>query len=211
VGGDYFDVFPLSRGRLGFVVADVSGKGIPAALLVSTVHAAIHLQIDAADTIVDLVTRIDRHLQRFSAAHKFLTLFFGLIEPETSLLRYVSAGHNPALLARASGAIERLGATGVPLGLLENVSWYEETARFEPGDLLCVYTDGFTEATNAEEDEFGLDRLESGLDARRTLPARDLSDQLFAAIEQFAQGVPQYDDQTLLIVRRNTEHGTGNT
>jgi phosphoserine phosphatase RsbU/P len=208
VGGDYFDVFPLSRGRLGFVVADVSGKGIPAALLVSTVHAAIHLQIDAADTIVDLVTRIDRHLQRFSAAHKFLTLFFGLVEPDVSLLRYVSAGHNPALLARASGAIERLGATGVPLGLLENVSWYEETARFEPGDLLCVYTDGFTEATNADDDEFGLDRLESGLSARRTLPARDLSEQLFDVVERFAGGVPQYDDQTLLIVRRSTEHGT---
>ena len=211
VGGDYFDVFPLSRGRLAFVVADVSGKGIPAALLVSTIHAAIHLQIDAADTIVDLVYRIDRHLQRFSSTHKFLTLFFGLIDPEESFLRYVSAGHNPALLARGSGAIEHLGATGVPVGIVANGSWYEATTPYEPGDLLCVYTDGFTEATNAEDDEFGIDRLQNGLAARRTLPARDLSDQLFDAVERFAQGVPQYDDQTLLIVRRNTERGPRDT
>jgi sigma-B regulation protein RsbU (phosphoserine phosphatase) len=204
VGGDYFDLFPLSRGRLGFVVADVSGKGIPAALLVSTVHAAIHLQIDVSDTIVELVSRIDRHLQRFSATHKFLTLFFGIVEPEASLLRYVSAGHNPALLARSSGEIERLGATGVPVGIVANGSWHEETARYDAGDLLCVYTDGFTEATNADDEEFGLERLERGLAARRTLPARDLSDELFREVAEFAQGVPQYDDQTLLIVRRET-------
>jgi sigma-B regulation protein RsbU (phosphoserine phosphatase) len=207
VGGDYFDFFPLSRGRLGFVVADVSGKGIPAALLVSTVHAAIHLQIDASDTIVELVSRIDRHLQRFSATHKFLTLFFGLVDPETSVLRYVSAGHNPALLARASGEVERLHATGVPVGLLPHGSWKEETAQFESGDLLCVYSDGFTEATNAEEEEFGLDRLQQALVDRVALPPRDLSDDLFREVLLFAEGVPQYDDQTLLIVRRNGQHG----
>ncbi|HSD72049.1 MAG TPA: SpoIIE family protein phosphatase, partial [Thermoanaerobaculia bacterium] len=202
VGGDYFDFFPLSGGRLGFVVADVSGKGIPAALLVSTVHAAIHLQIEESDTIVELVSRIDRHLQRFSATHKFLTLFFGVVDPDASLLKYVSAGHNPALLARASGGIERLGATGVPVGIVTNGSWHEETTRFDAGDLLCVYTDGFTEATNADDEEFGLDRLERGLAARRTQAARDISEELFREVARFAQGVPQYDDQTFLIVRR---------
>ena len=202
VGGDYFDFFPLSGGRLGFVVADVSGKGIPAALLVSTVHAAIYLQIDASETIVELVSRIDKHLQRFSAAHKFLTLFFGVVEPGSGLLRYVSAGHNPAILARRSGQIERLSATGVPLGLVPNGSWTEETVPFGPGDLVCAYTDGFTEATNADEEEFGLDRLERELTSDLGLPARELSDRLFRAVAVFAQGMPQYDDQTLLIVRR---------
>lgn len=202
VGGDYFDFFPLSRGRLGFVVADVSGKGIPAALLVSTVHAAIYLQIDASQTIVELVSRIDKHLQRFSATHKFLTLFFGVLEPEAGLLRYVSAGHNPALLVRRSGRIERLSATGVPLGLVPHGSWTEESVSFGHGDLLCAYTDGFTEATNADEEEFGLERLEKELTADLRRPARELSDRLFRAVADFAQGMPQYDDQTLLIVRR---------
>jgi len=204
VGGDYFDFFPLTRGRLGFVVADVSGKGIPAALLVSTVHAAIYLQIDASETIVELVSRIDKHLQRFSATHKFLTLFFGVLEPESDLLRYVSAGHNPALLARRSGGIERLSATGVPLGLVPNGSWTEESVSFGRGDLLCAYTDGFTEASNAEEEEFGLERLEEELTSGLSLPVREVSDRLFGAVLDFAQGMPQYDDQTLLIVRRET-------
>jgi sigma-B regulation protein RsbU (phosphoserine phosphatase) len=202
VGGDYFDWFPLSRGRLGFVVADVAGKGIPAALLVSTVHAAIHLQIDAADTIVDLVSRIDRHLQRFSAAHKFLTLFFGIYEPEGGVLRYVSAGHNPAFVARANRQVELLGATGVPVGLVLKASWREEIAVLGRGDLLCVYTDGFTEATNADDEEFGLARMEKALVSRLSQPVREISDALYGEVAAFAGGVPQYDDQTLLIVRR---------
>ncbi|PYQ66380.1 MAG: hypothetical protein DMF54_08045 [Acidobacteria bacterium] len=202
VGGDYFDWFPLSDGRLGFVVADVSGKGIPAALLVSTVHAAIHLQIDASETIVDLVSRIDRHLQRFSPAHKFLTLFFGLLETGGDLVRYVSAGHNPALIARSGGVIDRLSATGVPLGLLPRGSWREETAPLHKGDLLCVYTDGFTEATNGDDEEFGLERLEQGVRSRRTLPTRQISDALYGEVASFAAGIPQYDDQTLLIIKR---------
>ena len=207
VGGDYFDLFPLSGGRLGFVVADVSGKGIPAALLVSTVHAAIHLQIEASETIVDLVSRIDRHLQRFSPAHKFLTLFFGVLEPGADTLRYVSAGHNPALLSRRDGGIDRLSATGVPLGLLPHGSWREETVLFQRGDLLCVYTDGFTEATNGDEEEFGLERLEQGVQSRLSLTAREIADGLSSEVAAFAAGIPQYDDQTLLIVRRETGDG----
>ena len=111
--------FPWTRGRLFFLFSSrTSGKGIPAALLVSTVHAAVHLQIDEAETIADLMGRIDRHLQKYAATRKFLTCFFGVIEPGSGLLRYVSAGHNPALLRRAAGgAVEQVKATGVPLGL----------------------------------------------------------------------------------------------
>ncbi len=108
VGGDYFDFFPLTRGRLGFLVADVSGKGIPAALLVSTVHAAVHLQIDEAETIADLMGRIDRHLQRYAATRKFLTCFFGVIEPDIGTaalrLRRAQPGAPPARRRRRDGA-----------------------------------------------------------------------------------------------------------
>ncbi len=200
VGGDYFDLFPLSGGRLAFLVADVSGKGVAAALLVSTVHAAVHLQIDDAKTVADLIARIDRHLQRYAATRKFLTIFFGLLEPDNGTLRYVSAGHNPVLLQRVSGEIEQLKATGVPLGMFPNASWKEETVTLERGDLLCVYTDGVSEALNAADEEFGLDRL-----ARLLIPAAptgELCRSIFDAIESFAADVPQYDDQTLLLVRR---------
>jgi phosphoserine phosphatase RsbU/P len=202
VGGDYFDWFPLSGGRLGFLVADVSGKGVPAALLVSTVHSAVHLQIDEAKTIADLVARIDRHLQRFAATRKFLTLFFGLIEPDTGRLRYVSAGHNPVLLVRAGGSIVRLESTGVPVGMLPNSSWREEAVELSPGDLLCVYTDGVTEAVNDRDEEFGLERLSGIVAAGAARPVRELSDAVLAAVADFARGMPQYDDQTLLLVRR---------
>jgi phosphoserine phosphatase RsbU/P len=202
VGGDYYDFFPLSRGRLGFLVADVSGKGVPAALLVSTVHAAVHLQIDEAKTVADLVARIDRHLQRYAATRKFLTLFFGLLEPDSGLLHYVSAGHNPALLARGSGEIVQLGSTGVPVGMLPNSTWREETVVLDRGDLFCVYTDGVTEAGNETEEEFGLERLSAILDEGRRRPVQELCDGVFARVAEFARGMPQYDDQTLLLLRR---------
>lgn len=200
VGGDYFDFFPLSGGRLAFLVADVSGKGVPAALLVSTVHAAVHLQIDEAKNIPDLFARIDRHLQRYAATRKFLTAFFGLLEPSTGILRYVSAGHNPALLRRVTGDVEQLKATGVPMGMFPNATWGEETLELLPGDLLCVYTDGVTEALNAADEEFGMERLARLLDEGS--PA-EICRRVFDAVGVFASEVPQYDDQTLLLAKRS--------
>jgi len=116
---------------------------------VSTVHAAVHLQIDEAKTIAELVGRVDRHLQKYAATRKFLTCFFGLVEPDTGTLRYVSAGHNPALLRKSSGAVEQIKATGVPIGMFPNASWREESVVMERGDLLCVYSDGITESLDA--------------------------------------------------------------
>lgn len=200
VGGDYFDFFPLSGGRLAFLVADVSGKGVPAALLVSTVHAAVHLQIDDAKTVAELVGRIDRHLQKYAATRKFLTCFFGLLEPPSGTLRYVSAGHNPALLRRSSGAVEQIKATGVPIGMFPNASWREESVVMERGDLLCVYSDGITESLDAAEEEFGLERLSRLLTSE---PPAKICDSVFDAVSAFAGETPQYDDQTLLLLRRS--------
>jgi phosphoserine phosphatase RsbU/P len=202
VGGDYYDLFPLSRGRLGFLVADVSGKGVPAALLVSTVHAAVHLQIDEAKTVVELVTRIDRHLRRYAATRRFLTLFFGLFEPDTGLLTYVSAGHNPALLLRRSGHMARLNSTGVPVGMFPDASWRQETVTLAPGDLLCLYTDGLTEAVNVQEEEFGMERLSALVAGGRDMPLKPLCERVLAEVADFARDMPQYDDQTLLLLRR---------
>lgn len=202
VGGDYYDAFPLSRGRLGFLVADVSGKGVSAALLVSTVHAAVHLQIDEAKTILDLVSRIDRHLRRYAATRKFLTLFFGIFEPDSGLLTYVSAGHNPALLLGRSGILTQLASTGVPVGMFPDASWRQETVTLRPRDLLCVYTDGLTDAVNSAEEEFGLDRLSSLVARGDEMPLQALCDRMLADVADFAGDVSQYDDQTLLLLRR---------
>lgn len=202
VGGDYYDLFPLSDGGLGFLVSDVSGKGIPAALLVSTVHAAVHLQIDEARSVADLVAKVDRHLQKYAATRKFLTCFVGLLEPSTGKLRYVSAGHNPALLVRATGEVALLKATGVPMGMFPNAAWQEETIEMGPGDLLGVYTDGVSEALNPAEEEYGLDRLTRLLVAQRSESVHDVAVRVFREVAEFAAEAPQYDDQTLLLLRR---------
>ena len=175
---------------------------MPAALLVSTVHAAVHLQIDDAKTILDLVSRIDRHLQRYAATRKFLTLFFGLLEPDEGRLRYVSAGHNPALLRRVGGEIEQLRATGVPIGMFPSATWREEALTLDRGDLLCVYTDGVTEALDTADEEFGLDRLSALLTSGASKSPEELCRDVFDSVASFAHDVPQYDDQTLLLVQR---------
>jgi len=175
---------------------------VPAALLVSTVHAAVHLQIDEASSIADLVRRIDRHLRRYAATRKFLTLFFGVLDPQSGTLRYVSAGHNPAILLRRSGSLERLESTGVPLGLLTEAAWREESVELGTGDLLTLYTDGVTEALDQADEEFGWNRLSQVVEEGRQLPARELCDAIMGKVADFAAGMPQYDDQTLLLLRR---------
>ena len=203
VGGDYFDFFPLAGDRFAFVVADVSGKGVPAALLVSTLASAIHLQIEDARTPAELVERVDRHLRRFSRARKFATLFLGVFHTRTGELQYVSAGHDPALLARGSGEIEWLPATGRPVGILPDSTWTEARATLHPGDRLCVYTDGITEAQNPVQEEFGTARLAAYFSRVAGLPVREAASRLFGEVLLFAGSEPQYDDQTLLILARN--------
>ena len=125
----------------------------------------------------------------------------GLLEPDSGTLRYVSAGHNPALLRRGSGALDQLKATGVPIGMFPNASWREDTVTMERGDLLCVYSDGITEALDAADEEFGLDRLSRLMTAD---PPGGICERVFDAVSAFAGDVPQYDDQTLILLRRSS-------
>ena len=191
VGGDYFDFFPLSGGRLAFLVSDVSGKGVPAALLVSTVHAAVHLQIDEAKTIADLIGRIDRHLQRFAGTRKFLTLLFRASraghQDATLRLRRPQSGAALAKVRRNREAQRDRRADGhVPELLVEG-----RGDLLSAGDLLCVYTDGVTEALNGAEEEFGLDRLE-GILAKSGASSPDaLCRTIFDEVDAFVADAPR--------------------
>jgi sigma-B regulation protein RsbU (phosphoserine phosphatase) len=201
VGGDYFDVYPLDGGRTALCVADVSGKGVPAALLVSTVHACLHLLVpNLAGDLPALVARVNTHLLRFSSTRKFATLFVAVFDPETGLLRYVNAGHNPGLWLSAAGA-SLLPSGGVPVGMLPSAMHREASVGLGPGDTLLLYSDGITEALNRSDEEFGLERLTGlALDGRGEPPA-ELSRRIFGAVSDFTAGVAQYDDQTVLIAR----------
>jgi sigma-B regulation protein RsbU (phosphoserine phosphatase) len=204
VGGDYFDVFLPAENAVAFVVADVSGKGVPAALMVSTLASAVRLQIEDAGDPADLIARVHRHLFRFSRARKFSTLFFGRFSLGTGELQYVSAGHNPAVILRAGGAFDVLEATGHPVGMFQDSRWAVGVSRLEPGDRLCVYTDGITEAQNAAQEDFGLLRLQDTLVRFRPRPLSDVLEGVLSEVARFAEDVPQYDDQTLLLVARET-------
>jgi sigma-B regulation protein RsbU (phosphoserine phosphatase) len=201
VGGDYFDVFPLPDGRTAFCVADVSGKGVPAALLVSTVHACLRILLDSG--VADLpgfVARVHRHLLGFSSTRKFVTLFFAVYDPLRQEVRYVNAGHNPGLCV-SKGETTLLPSGGPPIGILPDAVFREASVGFLPGDTLVLYSDGITEAANSFEEEFGMDRLIALVkEASRESPEA-LSGRIFGTVSEFTRGVAQYDDQTVLIAR----------
>ncbi len=201
VGGDFFDVHPLPDGRVAFCVADVSGKGIPAALLVSTVHACIHLLIEAgASDLPRLVRRINTHLTQFSAARKFVTLFLAVYDPPSRSVRYVNAGHNPAIWL-AGSEVHLLPSTGLPIGMFPTATYDEAVATLGADDVLLLYSDGITEAIDAREEEFGMDRLTAVLRGCRSEEPTEMKDRIFLSVAEFTRGVAQYDDQTVLVAR----------
>ncbi|HXT21680.1 MAG TPA: SpoIIE family protein phosphatase, partial [Thermoanaerobaculia bacterium] len=146
VGGDYWDVVPLPDGRFAMLVADVSGKGVSAALLVSTLHSALRLLLARGESTSSMLRAVNQHLIDFSASNKFATLLLVALEAESGAVAWVNAGHNPGVLLRADGTIERLDAGAVPLGLLPGPVYRESSRQLESGDLLCIYSDGVTEA-----------------------------------------------------------------
>lgn len=202
VGGDYFDLLRLASGNLGAVVADVSGKGVPAALMVSTLYSALHLLVDRTALGPELVEALNHHVFLSSAPNKFITLVAAEIDPASGELRYVNAGHNPALLVRSSGGVEELAASGPPLGLFARGGYASATVHLAPGDLVCFFSDGITEAEAPDDEEFGDGRLIDLLRSIARSPLDEIVQAVDGATSRFAQGMPQGDDQTLVLVRK---------
>jgi serine phosphatase RsbU (regulator of sigma subunit) len=204
-GGDYYDAVPAagSGPRLLLCVADVSGKGLPAALLMSNMQATLRALAGRATSPIDLADHASALLYAATPPNKYVTAALFDLDPPTGAARYVSAGHVDSLLLRAGGAAERLGSTGAPLGLLPGGLPYGETAvTMAPGDRLVLFSDGVVEAQNAAGDEFGESRLEAILRAAAGLDAATIVDRVFSAIDHFVGGTPQFDDITLLVLRR---------
>jgi serine phosphatase RsbU (regulator of sigma subunit) len=214
IGGDYYDLFQLQDGHLAIVLGDVSGKGMPAALMVSTLHSALHLLLDQVGIGPGLLEMLNRHVFESSAANKFITLLLAELEPASGRLTYLNAGHNPALLLRhpvgagggASPAhaadLVELGASGLPIGVLAGSRFMAREVTLEPGDLLCIYSDGITEAESAADEEFGTARLLTLLREHRDRPLAEMLEAVQSATGTFSAGLPQGDDQTLVLLRR---------
>lgn len=201
IGGDYYTFIPRGTERLIFGVADVSGKGMPAALLVSTLHSALRLTLDQVGLGSRLVEKLNRHILDTSSAAKYITLLLAELELETLSLTYVNAGHNPGVVLDRTGAVRHLPSTGPPVGLLPAATFQEATLDLAPGDLVCIYSDGITEAANRRDEEFGLARLIETLLAHRAAPLADIIRALDETTTCFAEGQAQGDDQTVLLLR----------
>jgi sigma-B regulation protein RsbU (phosphoserine phosphatase) len=203
VGGDYFDIQRLDKGRRwGLVVGDVTGKGMPAALLVSTLHSALRVLGDRMEVGPPLIELLNRHIYEFSSANKFITLLLAVLDLQTSTLTFLNAGHNPGLLLRADGSVELLNSSGLPLGLMPLATYSAEEFKIEADDLVCLYSDGITECESPEEEEFGLERLIDLLQAHRDRPLVDIIGEIDRVVTGFAENLPQGDDQTVLLLRR---------
>jgi len=201
VGGDYFDCFFIHEDALGIAIADVSGKGAPAALLMANLQASLRALASVDSDLKSLMSRINRLICQNTSPDKFITFFFGRLDPTHRCLRYCNAGHNPPMLFRGDGEVEFLERGGLLLGLFPDAPYEDGSVELEPGDVLVLYTDGITEALNAREEEFGEERL---VEVVRSVGHRSSSEIVQAiqqAVEDFTGGTPQADDFTLVVVK----------
>ena len=200
VGGDCFEYVKDVRGRLFLAIGDVSGKGIPAALLMSSVNAALRgLIAGGVGDVAELVTQLNRLLYESTPKNRFVTFYLACFDPKSATLEYCSAGHDAAVLVRAGGEVEWLSTRNVGLALTPAAHYSKAETALEPGDCFLLYTDGATEAHNPEGAQFGQKRIANAL---RGESAEAIVLNILAAIDRFAEGAPQHDDITLLCARR---------
>ncbi len=203
VGGDLYDVATLPDGRVLFLVADVSGKGMGAALLMSNILASFRILYGQADfDLRQVVIQVSNQLCRYSAPENFATLFVGIIDPRTNEVRFINAGHNPPIVVRADGSHEHLEASGIMIGAFPFDGWQEECIVLGPGESVVVFTDGVTEAEKVDGSQFGEELLESVLTQGRGLEASQMCERIMEEIRRFVLEAPQSDDITMLIVQR---------
>jgi hypothetical protein len=202
VGGDYFDIVELGEGRVAIAVADVAGKGMPAALLMALLQGSLRTLLTAGLRGCELVSKLNAHLFANIPSNRLVTFFYSELDPARGRLSYVNAGHNPPLLVRTGGGLDRLPATGLALGVLPDTPFESREIQIEPGDRLLLYTDGVTEAENALEEEYGEPRLQAFLDSHRADGDRGLLDGLLANVLLFGGGVRPRDDMTLMVLSR---------
>ena len=220
VGGDYFDFLDQGNGRTGVAIGDVSGKGMPAALLMANLQASLQGQVIHPNSVSDIVSCVNDLLVHSTDTHMFATFFYGVIDRGAATFTCTNAGHNPPLLVRADGQVEQLGVGGLLLGMLPGRSYEQQTVDLDPGDVLVLYTDGITEAVGPDligegdsgeralEDEidadsmFGEERLLDVVRAGAGLSAVALRESILRAVNDFTAGVAQSDDITLVVIRR---------
>ena len=201
VGGDYYDFIEFSDGDLGLVIADVSGKGVAAAMIMSSVQAALRIAAPIENDLAALMTRLNALLFRMAGGRKYVTFFFARYSPGTGELKYVNAGHCHPLIV-SEGKIQTLSSTGRPIGILPDAKYIVGNATLPAGATLFLYTDGLDEATNPEDKEFGLDRLHESVLRHANEEPGTVAARVLEVVSGFEAGAHARDDKTVVVLRR---------
>jgi sigma-B regulation protein RsbU (phosphoserine phosphatase) len=204
VGGDYFDFIPLEGNRLAFCLGDVSGKGLPAALLMANLQGTMRGQAPSSASPRECLERANRLLYRSTEPDRFATIFFGILDPAEHLVSYSSAGHERPILLRGRGSLEHLEAGGLILSFMEECRYEDASVRMEPGDTLVVFSDGITDALNAEGEPYTEDRLMRRVAEGAGSPAQELLERILADLREHIGDHMQFDDMTLVVIQRRT-------
>ena len=203
VGGDYYDYIAIDKDRLALVVADVSGVGVSASLLMASLRGALHEKFPGTADLSELAAKLNDFVYTSSDSHLFVSFFLAILDRTRDGMTYVNAGHNPPLLQGRKGPGRFLESTGPCLGMFPAQTFAEEKLAIGPGDVLCLYTDGIVETRKGEHDEYGYDRLAERVKALGGLPAREIMDKIFEDVFTFSGCAEAGDDMTLVIVKRN--------
>jgi len=203
VGGDFYDVLPLADGRVIITLGDVAGKGSPAALLMALLLAVLRTLVDEELEACALVARLNTQICRHSPGSRFIPLFYAIYTPGTGSLTYVNAGQNPPILRRADGSIEKLGGTGIALGMFEGSTYEAVETNVRSGDILVLYSDGVTEAENPAGQPFEEGGLERVVAAHGLETPAELAPAILKAVEAHARDSRFNDDLTVLILKRS--------
>jgi serine phosphatase RsbU (regulator of sigma subunit) len=203
IGGDYYDYIPIDEHSIQLVIADVAGKGVAAALLMSATAAAVQLEVNQQRDMLQVVTRLNNSIHGVSSdGERYVTLFMAEVDAKNRKLRYVNCGHNPALLYRAgTGKVTRMNSSCAPIGMILGQPCELVSIDLFPGDVMVFYTDGVTEAENLLAEEFGTDRLSGVVQRGSSLSAEALMSDIFNSASNFSKDVGFNDDVTILVVK----------
>jgi serine phosphatase RsbU (regulator of sigma subunit) len=206
VGGDYYDFLPRPDGRMRLVIADVSGKGVAAALLMSATAAAVQLETNEPRELCEVADHLNRELLALQDNGRFVTILLGELDPRSGQLKYVNCGHNPALvLRREGGDAVWLHAFHTPVGILPTIECSLEEIKLAPGDVMVWYTDGVTEASNQDAKEFGTGRLLESVRAHSEGTAREICDKIWRDVAAYTQQDSLSDDLTLMVIKMKSD------
>lgn len=201
VGGDYFDFIPVSEGQQGLVIADVSGKGTPAALIMASFRASLLAEIRNNYDIKVIFSKVNNLLLESIATDQYVTACYGVLDTKNRIFTYANAGHNPPILLSADGSSRRLQTGGLPLGFLKTAVYREEPIQLRSGDCLIFYTDGASEAQNESEEEFGEKRLVQTARQSRHVPAAELQRAIYDQVRKFVGQSALGDDVTIVVLK----------